>query len=49
MLACSLTVLAVWAYVSVKKVELQPFTEWQVALVLGAGALVAYQPKGPTQ
>lgn len=48
MLLCSVTVLTVWAYVSIKKVELQPLSEWQVALVLGAGALVAYRPKtGP--
>ena len=45
MLLCSVAILSVWAYVSVKKVELQPLSEWQVALVLGSGALVAYHPK----
>ena len=38
-------IMSVWTYVSVRKVELQPFSEFHVVALLGAMGLKAYQKK----
>ena len=43
MLFVTFLVGIVWAYVSIKKGELQEPSEWLVAWMLGSGALVAYK------
>jgi hypothetical protein len=42
-LGISFTIILVWAVISIGKMELQPFSEFQVALILGTGVMKAWQ------